>query len=188
MTALAMVETVDPELGAALAAVAVVPCAATHLRLAEAYRTARILDQAHEHLTLTVQMDPANARAYDGLARIWRDWGLPHLALPDAHRAVYNAPSSPEAHNTFGTVLHALGLRREARAEYEKALELAPRAAYALNNLCALDLADGSAAAAARRCEEALRLDPGLSVAFRNLEQARAILRADILEAADGRD
>ena len=41
--------------------------------------------------------------------RVWRDWGLPALALGDAHRAIYYAPQSASARNTYGTVMQALG-------------------------------------------------------------------------------
>lgn len=185
-TGLATVESTNGHLAAALAALTVFPSAQRHIDVADAYRGVQILDKAHLHFSLAVSMDRRNARAYDGMARIWRDWGFPNVALADAHRAVYFAPRSAEAHNTLGTVLHALRALPEARNEYEKALSLNPSAAYALNNLCALDLAAGDPASAVRRCEEATRLDPGLTLASRNLEQARSVLRATSVEAPDG--
>jgi len=186
-TDIATVESRNRELMVALAAVAVAPSSQAHVAVGEAYKSARILDKAHEHLTQAVRMDRRNARAYDGMARIWRDWGFPNLGLPDGHRAVFYAPASPEAHNTLGTLLQALGNIPAARAEYERALALNPRAAYALNNLCNLDMIAGDPLAAARRCEQAVQIDPALMVASRNLELARATLRAFALEAPDGR-
>jgi len=180
------VERSNPELSVALAFVAAVPSSGGHVDVARAYRRAGVMDKAHEHLGLAVKLDGGNASAYDELARIWRDWRLPAMALPDAHRAVYYAPWSPEAHNTLGTVFHALGFAQFARGEYYRTLALDPQAAYALNNLCALDLVVGDPFSAARRCAEAARLDPALSAATRNLEQARALIRTLSAETPDG--
>ena len=47
----------------------------------------------------------ATAGAFEGLARLWRDWGSPELALGDAHRAIHCRPDSASAYNTLGTVL-----------------------------------------------------------------------------------
>jgi tetratricopeptide (TPR) repeat protein len=186
-TGLATIEASNARLAHSLAALQVFPSAARHIEAADAYRKVGVLDKAHEQLTLAVRLDRRSARAYDGLARIWRDWGFPNMGLADAHRAVFHAPTSPEAHNTLGTLLQALGSPAGARAEYERALALEPRAAYALNNLCALDLVAGDAGAAALRCGDAVRLDPTLAAAHHNLEQARAALRAAALETPDGR-
>lgn len=186
-TMLPTVEATNARLALALTALTVIPTAERHIEVAHAYREAGILDKAHEHLTLAAEMRPASAGAYDGLARIWRDWGFPNVALPDAYRATYYAPASPEAQNTLGTVLQALGSQSQARRHYRRALELNPRAAYALNNLCTLDLAEGQPAAAVMRCEEAVHLAPDLAVAVRNLEHARAALRAAPGGNADAR-
>jgi Tfp pilus assembly protein PilF len=87
-------------------------------------------------VTNALAIDPHDAAAWDSRARIWRDWGWPNLALPDATRAVHFAPSSSAARNTLGTVLQTLGRHREARAQYEKALQLNAKAPDVLNNLC----------------------------------------------------
>lgn len=186
-TGLATVESSNPRLALALAALAVFPSAQRHIEASDAYRRVGVMDKAHEQLSLAVKLDSRNARAYDGLARIWRDWGFPNMGLPDAYRAVFYAPNSPEAHNTLGTILQALGEMPAARAEYEHALALNPRAAYAMNNLGTLDLVAGEPLSAARRCEEALRLDSTLRVAARNLQQAQAVIRAAAVEVPDGR-
>jgi len=180
------VESSDRELAIALAALTAFPSAEAHMNVARAYGRAGVRDKAHEHLVLVVELEPRNAAAYDEMARILRDWGFPRMALPDAHRAVYHAPRSPEAHNTLGTVFQALGSLARARGEYEKAVALHPGAAYALNNLCSLDLVAREPAAALRRCAEALRVDPTLYVASQNLERARTMLRTSALETPDG--
>jgi Tfp pilus assembly protein PilF len=166
------IEGRDAAVAAALLAVSVHPSAATHRAVAREYLRLGILDVAHEHLSAAVAIDPRDAAAWDGLARIWRDWGLPHLALPDAYRALYFAPESPVVHNTLGTVLQALGRRAEARAQYEKALALDVTAAYALTNLCYGWVLEGEAVKATDACRQALRLQPDLDAARNNLALA----------------
>jgi tetratricopeptide (TPR) repeat protein len=130
------VEAANPQLTAALLEAAAVPGPAAYRRVAREYRRAGILDQAHEYFTRAVKLDPADADSHEGLARIWRDWGTPHLGLADAYRAVHYAPDSPSAANTLGTLLQALGYTGEAKEWYGRALSLDPNAWYALNNLC----------------------------------------------------
>jgi Flp pilus assembly protein TadD len=148
------------------------PTAANHRAVAAQYLRHGIKDVAHEHFSAAVKLDPRDAAAWDGLARIWRDWGFSNAALPDATRAVYFAPHSPVVHNTLGTVLQALGRRAEARAEYERALALDATAVYALTNLCYGWALEGEADKAANACREALRLQPDMEAARNNLAVA----------------
>ena len=117
--------------------------------------------------------DPADALEYDGLARVWRDWGYPQLGLADAARAVFYAQRSAATHNTFGTLLQAIGHRGEARHEFETAADVDPTAAYALNNLCYLSFLEGALERAATECTAALRIDPTLRSARNNLALAQ---------------
>ena len=166
------VEASDPALTAALFAVTARPSAAGHRAVAGHYARLGIKDVAHEHLAAAVKLDPGDVAAWDGMARIWRDWGYPHLALPDAYRALHLAPGSPVVHNTVGTVLQALGRHAAARAHYEKALALDVTAAYALTNLCYGWMLDGQAAKAVEACSRALSLQPNLQAARNNLALA----------------
>ena len=166
------VEASDPSLAEALVALEIQPTAVNHRTVAARYVRLGILDQAHEHFSTAVALDSTDAASWDGLARIWRDWGFPHLALSDAYRAVYYAPDSPIVHNTLGTVLQALGQRPAARAQFEHALALDVTAAYALSNLCHAWRLDGNASKAADACQHALQLQPGLEPARNNLALA----------------
>jgi tetratricopeptide (TPR) repeat protein len=178
------VEALDPWLREAVARLAAEPTGARHREVAAAYRRAGIDDLAFDHYTAALRLDRTDAAAYDGLARIWRDWGWPHLALVDAHRAVFHDPGSPAARNTLGTVLQALSQAGAARRAYETAIALDPGAAYALNNLCTLDLAARRLAEATAACERALAVDPALLAARRNLAIARAAKLGDEPRAA----
>jgi Flp pilus assembly protein TadD len=166
------VEGNDVALTAALITVKARPSAANHRKVAAQYLRHGIKDVAHEHFTAALKLDSRDAASWDGLARIWRDWGFPNLALPDASRAVYYAPDSPVVYNTLGTILQALGRRAEARSQYEKALAVDATAAYALTNLCYGWALEGKADKAAGACRQALRLKPDMEAARNNLAVA----------------
>jgi Flp pilus assembly protein TadD len=167
-------ETFDTELGGALLEAQLQPSGVAARRVATAYARYGVFDMAHQYLMAAVKVDPKDAANYEALARLWRDAGFPHLAVSDAHRAVYYAPNWPVAHNTLGTVLQAIGLREAARLEYQRAFAQDNRAAYALNNLCYTDILDGRISKAVQRCQDAVALDPQLRAAQNNLGIAYA--------------
>jgi len=166
------IEISDPTLAKELRALTLEPTAANHRAVAAAYVRHGVLDLAHEHFSAAVALDPADGASWDALARIWRDWGFPHLALPDAYRAVYYLPDSPSAHNTLGTVLQSMGKIFDARAQFEQALALDVNAAYALSNLCHGWRLQGHPTKAAEACRGALKLRPDLESARNNLALA----------------
>jgi len=170
------VESRTPALMAALLRARAIPTAENYRLLGEAYVEVGVLDTAHQYLSRAVRLDPTDARAFDDLARIWRSWGYPNLGLGDAYRAIYYAPESPEAYNTLGTLLQAVGQRRPARQAYQRALTLDASAAYALNNLCYLSVLEGKAASALGECESALQINPNVAVTRNNLGLAYASL------------
>jgi len=169
------VEASNAGLSEALLRLALVPTAESHRRVADAYYRAGILDKAHEHLAQAARLDPADGWAYEGMARILRDWGAPGLGLGDAHRATYYLPEAPEAHNTLGTLLFALGDVNGARLEFEQALRLAPGADYALNNLCYVAVSQGLSHEALAACSRAVEASPTGTGVRNNLALAYAI-------------
>jgi tetratricopeptide (TPR) repeat protein len=153
------------------------PSAESHLVAGELYRQHSVLDAAYTHYNAAVKLQPRGAeaaQAYDGLARIWRDWGLPELAVGDAVRARFYAPESPVVHNTFGTIMQALGRPADARRAYERAQQLDAHATYALNNLCYLSFLEGRLETAVEQCRAAVTIDPTLKTARHNLALAYA--------------
>jgi len=132
----ATLESTDQRLTAALAHLAATPTAQAHRQVALEYRRLRVLDHAEEHFGAALKLDPKDTVSRDGMARIWRDWGFPQMALPQARRAVADAPGSAMAANTLGTVFQAIGMFDEAKRWYWRAVALDKDAWYALNNLC----------------------------------------------------
>ena len=184
-------ETRDRELAAELKLVSSAPTAGRHRELAEHYRLRGVLDAAYRHFNRALALNPRDAEAYEGLARVWRDWGLPHLGVGDAHRATFYAPRSAAAHNTYGTLMQALGRYKDAKVAYELAGKLDPGAAYALNNLCYVSFLDGRIDAAIDTCTKAVKMDPSLAAAKNNLALAYAaagrpdLARTHFLDAGD---
>jgi Flp pilus assembly protein TadD len=169
------IESQNPRVASAVLRVSMAPTAENHRLLADAYIEAGIRDYAYKHLKRASQLEPCDGLAFEGLARLWRDWGAPELALSEAHRAVYCRPHSAGAHNTLGTVLTSLGQLKSARAAFERSVQLDPAAAFALNNLCYVALQEGNGRAAQRACEETLALEPTMLAAQTNLALAYAL-------------
>src|SRR5262249_16272308 len=168
------VETTDVDLAAALKTLAANPTVANECAVAEIYGGLGIYDRAADHLSAALKLDPKSAAAYDGLARTWRDWGLPEYAVADAYRAIAFAPRSAEAHNTLGTVLFALGDLTAARTQFSQAHALDPSAAYALNNLCYVAFVEGDHTQARAECAAALETMPTLTAAKQTLDALAA--------------
>ena len=170
-----VIESHDPALASALLKLRMLPTAANHREVARAYTTAGITDFAYRHYLQALRIEPCDSSAFEGLARLWRQWGAPDLALSDAHRAVHCRPGSASAYNTLGTVLVALGQLEQAKGMFEFAGRLDRRAAFVANNLCYVALQQGDGPAAQRACERALDLEPTMVAAQTNLALAYAL-------------
>ena len=166
-------ETSDERLKSALLQLSIWPSAPTHRQVAIEYRRLRVLDHAQEHFAAAVKLDPKDAVSRDGMARIWRDWGFPNMALPEARRAVADAPGSATAANTLGTVFQALGKFDDAKRWYWRAVALDAGAWYALNNLCYAEIMTRQPYAIAM-CEKAVAAAPDSAIARNNMALAHA--------------
>ena len=168
-------EITDPELTNALRELGKARSAASHLAVADAYRRLGVRDQAFDHYSAAAAIDRRSAAAYDGMARIWRDVNRPDRALPDASRAVYFAPDSPEIQNTLGTILLTIGRTDEARQAFGKALALDASLDYAWFNTGVAHMRDKAFVSAASAFAEVVRLNPGFP---RAQDRLRAALEA----------
>jgi Flp pilus assembly protein TadD len=133
--ALPTIESTNRDLRDALTALGKRSSPQAHVRVANAYARLRVRDMALEHFDRAIRQSSRLASAYDGRARIWRDWKMPGFAMGDAYRAAKLAPRSPEVQNTLGTVFLLTGECRSARTAFERALLLEPGANYAARNL-----------------------------------------------------
>ena len=134
------IERQDPGLRKALSSLEREPSAAAHVGVAVAYHRVGILDAAFDQFSQAIVLEPRNVAAFDGRARVWRDWGLIVPALSDAHRARYFAPKRAEILNTLGTILERAGQCDGARRAYHDAITLDNQAAWARQNLARLDI------------------------------------------------
>jgi tetratricopeptide (TPR) repeat protein len=165
-------ESTDPVLSKTLLLLAMTDSADLHVVAADAYRKAGVTDYAFRHYQRAAALDPCSASAYDGMARIWRDWGRPDIAIGDSYRALYCRPQSSELHNTLGTIMSALGQAGNAADEYRRAIALDPHSAAALTNLGYLELQRGHVDEAIRLCSHAISAAPGFEPALNNLALA----------------
>ncbi|HYT76728.1 MAG TPA: tetratricopeptide repeat protein, partial [Vicinamibacterales bacterium] len=165
-------ETRDSALANALLLLAMQETPEHHRAVAAAYRDAGVLDFAFRHLQRALALDHCDAAAYDGMARLWRAWGRPDVAMGEAYRAIHCNPRSAEIYNTLGTVMQMLGQNENAHDAYAHAVALDSHAAFALNNLCYLEVSEGHSAEAVRSCRMALAESPAFEPARNNLALA----------------
>jgi tetratricopeptide (TPR) repeat protein len=167
MLGVSSLESHDARLGDALLRLSVGRTPEHLTRVGDQYARVGVLDTAMDYYTDSLNKDPRYVPALDGAARIWREWGEFGPALGSAYRATHFAPASPEAWNTLGTVLQAIGHTASAEAAYRKAAALG--AAYASSNLCYLAFLQAQADEALAHCTVAVGSDSRLVAARNNL-------------------
>jgi tetratricopeptide (TPR) repeat protein len=133
------IEGTDVALRDALAALGHHESAAAHVAVAQQYWRLHVYDAVYDHYSDAIRLEPRNVTAWDGRARVWREWRMTEPALSDVHRARYFGPGRPDVLNTLGTILEQAGQCGAARDAYASALKLDPSAAWANDNLVRLD-------------------------------------------------
>jgi predicted AlkP superfamily phosphohydrolase/phosphomutase/tetratricopeptide (TPR) repeat protein len=91
-------------------------------QLGRAYLQFEHWDEAAAAFRKSLESEPDNPAAFDGLARVHLERGEPEGAVEKALQAVGLLHFFPEAHFHLGTGLERLGKTREAIAAYEAAL------------------------------------------------------------------
>jgi hypothetical protein len=91
-----------PTLSAAAAVATFAPSPMTLRAAAEEYRRAGIFDKALNYLTRALALNQRDAVTLDLIARLWRDSGLPQVAIGDAHRAVFSRRRIPWCTTRWG--------------------------------------------------------------------------------------
>jgi Tfp pilus assembly protein PilF len=139
--ALPSIEQRYPALRDALKALAQSPSADAHIKVAIAYHQLHVLDAAFDHFSDAAVFDAKSIAAWDGRARVWRDWGFVGRALADVHRARFLGPDRADVYNTLGTILERAGQCDGARRAYRDALVRDSQATWARENLTRLEAA-----------------------------------------------
>jgi len=129
------IEALDPQLRDALAALASDPTAPAHVRVGQEYWRLKVYDAAYDYFSDALRLNPKSVGAWEGRARVWRDWRLTGPALSDVSRARFYGPDRPEVLNTLGTILEQAGQWSAAKDAYVSALKLDPSASWARDNL-----------------------------------------------------
>ena len=168
------IESSNPDLSRALLLLSMYESSENHRLAAAAYRKAGVLDFAYRHFQRASLMEPCDAVSHDGMARLWRDWGMSDLRVERGPPRDELQQEVGGNYNTLGTVLESLGQQAAAERAYQTALALNPRAIFALNNLCYLQMIQDHGPAAARSCEAALAIDPNFAPARNNLALVQA--------------
>jgi tetratricopeptide (TPR) repeat protein len=132
------IERLDPVLREALASLERQGSAKAHVAVGQQYWRLRVYDAAYDHFSDAIRLEPRNVAAWEGRARVWRDWHLPGPALSDVYRARFYGPDRPEVLNTLGTILEQAGQCGAAQDSYASAVKLDPTAAWAKANLVRL--------------------------------------------------
>ena len=91
-------------------------------QLGRAYLQLERWDDARDVFQKSLEVEPENPAALDGLARVHLECGEPENAVEKALQAVGLIHFFPEAHFRLGTGLERLGKNREAIMAYETAL------------------------------------------------------------------
>jgi tetratricopeptide (TPR) repeat protein len=133
------IEGTDVALRNALAALGQRESAGAHVAVAQQYWRLHVYDAVYDHYSDAIRLEPRNVTAWDGRARVWREWQMTELALFDVHRARYFGPRRPDVLNTLGTILEQAGQCAAAHDAYASALKLDPSAPWAKDNLVRLD-------------------------------------------------
>ena len=96
--------------------------------MAQQYSRLGVYDAAFDQYSDAIwRSTPKSVAAWDGRARVWRDWGMTGLALSDVHRADTSTARRPAVLGTrSGRSSKQAGQCGEARDAYAVALKLIP--------------------------------------------------------------
>jgi tetratricopeptide (TPR) repeat protein len=140
-----------------------------HYELASVYHRLRIFDRAYLEYEKAIEAAAENPTYYEGVGRLWRDWGTPESGISYLQKALELRPSYPEAWNTLGTIYDEIRDFSQAQHCYLKALALNSELDFVHSNLCFSYLQTGEIQEAVYQGERAIQLNPNLTQARNNL-------------------
>ncbi|RPJ77204.1 MAG: hypothetical protein EHM24_00585 [Acidobacteria bacterium] len=140
-----------------------------HSHLGYVARLQRDLPTARKHYEQARALEPGDFDVRMNLSSIYRDLGLPKLAVPEVDAALKVQPENADAHNHRGMLLGGLGDFTAAAASFERATALDPGNAMTWFNLGLARMRAGNRPGAAVAFRKALGLKP-------DFEDARKLL------------
>lgn len=140
-----------------------------HFSLASCYHGYKVLDKAYSEYQQAIQLNPSEAKYYESMGRLWRDWGAPTAAIQDVQRALHLNPESGNAWVLLGNLYDLQGEFLQAEKAYQKAVDLDPTRFEVHSNLCFMYLQVGEIQKSLLHGEEAIRLNPASQDAHNNL-------------------
>jgi tetratricopeptide (TPR) repeat protein len=165
-----LIEEQVPELAQRSAEVKKTPDSAeAHFALASSYHRYRVLDTAYSEYQQAIRLNPSEAKYYESMGRLWKDWGAPTSGIQDVQRALHLNPERGSAWILLGSLYDAQGEFLEAEKAYQRAVDLDPTCFEVHNNLCFMYLQAGEIQKALMQGEEAIRLNPAAQIAHNNL-------------------
>ncbi len=139
-------------------------------------------EQRLEDYALAIQIDPANADAWQGRALAYMDQGQFEKAVADFSSLLEENENNVNAHLALGEALTNLEKNDEAMQHIEKAIELKPDSSLAYTLRARLHLMKEDAKAAIADLDQALKVQPNDVSAL--LIRARVHLSEENLRAA----
>jgi tetratricopeptide (TPR) repeat protein len=117
------------------------------------------LDEAAENFNRALRLEPLNADAYYGLAKV-AEAQKNSGAAESAYRKAVEIRPDRMYYDELGGLYYRTGRTREAMRAFQKSIELAPDSYYGYSNLGAAYYAEGDLAQAATQFQKALQIQP----------------------------
>jgi len=158
--------------------------ARAHLSLGASHLRNGRLIQALKELLDAEKYDPQNADVQNHLGLAYKELHKYPLAVRHIKQALALRENFPQAHNSLGTVYHAMKMYPEALAEFNIALSdiLYPTPQYTHFNIGQVYLDQGMYEQALDAFKKAVEIAPGYSLAFNSI--GRTYLAMNNLEEA----
>jgi arylsulfatase A-like enzyme/tetratricopeptide (TPR) repeat protein len=131
-----------------------------HSHLGYIARLQRDLPTARKHYEQARALEGGDFDVRMNLSSIYRDLGLPKLALPEVDAALKVRPENADAHNQRGMLLGGLGDFAAAADAFERATALDPQNAMTWFNLGLARMRAGNRAGAATALRKAIAIQP----------------------------
>lgn len=132
-----------------------------HVNIAETLREMDYHEEAHKHYKRAAQLDPSDAKAFNGLGITALRIGQPDLALQYLNRAIELVPTHAKYQFNIAEVYAGYGELYEAATHYQNAMESAPCFVEAIVRLATMQASVGAFDSARNTLESGLECSKG---------------------------